>query len=65
MPPGSDFSALILGGSGGTGSLAIQIAKALGASTIATTTSSKNFDLVKSLGATKVSSFFFVCYNLS
>ena len=37
-------------GSGGVGTFAIQLAKHLGA-TVATTTSSRNFDLVKSLGA--------------
>lgn len=41
---------LILGGSGGIGTVAIQIAKQLGAF-VATTTSATNFELVKSLGA--------------
>lgn len=41
---------LIQGGSGGIGTVAIQIAKALGAF-VATTTSSHNFQLVKELGA--------------
>ncbi len=41
---------LIHAGSGGVGSIAIQIAKYLGA-TVATTTSSKNKDWVKALGA--------------
>ncbi|TMW58440.1 hypothetical protein Poli38472_009999 [Pythium oligandrum] len=45
---------LILGGSGGTGTFAIQIAKALGASFVATTTSARNAELVKSLGADQV-----------
>jgi len=40
----------IQAGSGGVGTFAIQLAKHLGA-TVATTTSSANFDLVKSLGA--------------
>ena len=40
----------IQAGSGGVGTIAIQLAKHLGA-TIATTTSANNFDLVKSLGA--------------
>ncbi|EJL71501.1 NADP-dependent oxidoreductase [Chryseobacterium populi] len=40
----------IQAGSGGVGTIAIQLAKHLGA-TIATTTSAKNSDLVKSLGA--------------
>jgi NADPH:quinone reductase-like Zn-dependent oxidoreductase len=43
---------LIYGGSGGVGSIAIQIAKALGASMIATTSTNK--DLCESLGATHV-----------
>ncbi len=40
----------IQAGSGGVGTIAIQLAKHLGA-TVATTTSAKNFELVKSLGA--------------
>jgi len=45
-------SVLILGGSGGTGSIAIQIAKhVLGAARVITTCSAGNFDFVKSLGA--------------
>ena len=40
----------IQAGSGGVGTFAIQLAKHIGA-TVATTTSSANFDLVKSLGA--------------
>lgn len=40
----------IQAGSGGVGTIAIQLAKHLGA-TVATTTSIENFDLVKSLGA--------------
>lgn len=40
----------IQAGSGGVGTIAIQLAKHLGAY-VATTTSTKNFDLVKSLGA--------------
>jgi len=43
---------VILGGSGGVGSLAIQIAKAIGAAEVATTSS--NEDFVKSLGADTV-----------
>ena len=46
--------ALVLGGSGGTGTVGIQVAKALGASLVATTCSSKNAELVKSLGAETV-----------
>lgn len=45
---------LILGGSSGTGGLAIQIAKALGASFVAATASARNIDLVKSFGADQV-----------
>jgi NADPH:quinone reductase-like Zn-dependent oxidoreductase len=41
---------LIQAGSGGVGTIAIQLAKHLGA-TVATTTSAANFDLAKSLGA--------------
>ncbi|MDK4353230.1 MULTISPECIES: NADP-dependent oxidoreductase [Enterococcus] len=41
---------MIQGGSGGIGTIAIQLAKYLGAY-VATTTSANNFDLVKSLGA--------------
>lgn len=50
----SNGTVLILGGSGGTGIAGIQIAKALGASAITTTTSAGNADFVKSLGATSV-----------
>ncbi|KAG1697741.1 hypothetical protein DVH05_015698 [Phytophthora capsici] len=42
---------LILGGSGGTGVFAVQLAKSLKASDVIVTTSSRNFELVKSLGA--------------
>jgi len=45
---------LVLGGSGGTGSFGVMLAKALGASEVAATCSSKNVDFVKSLGADKV-----------
>jgi len=44
---------LVLGGSGGIGSMAIQIAKARGAY-VATTTSSKNREYVRELGADEV-----------
>lgn len=44
---------LILGGSGGVGSFAVQLAKSVGASVIATT-SGKNIEFVKSLGADTV-----------
>lgn len=45
---------LVLGGSGGTGTAAIQLASFFGAATIATTTSSGNFDYCSSLGATQL-----------
>lgn len=46
-----NVSVLILGGSGGTGSTGIQLAKALGAATVTVTTSAKNFHYCRSLGA--------------
>lgn len=45
---------LVLGGSGGTGSSAIQLAVHFGAASVATTTSSDNFDYCESLGATQL-----------
>ena len=45
---------LVLGGSGGTGSAAIQLAKAFGASRIAATASPDNFAYCRSLGATEM-----------
>jgi len=42
---------LVLGGSGGTGTTGIQLAKAFGAGTVITTTSAANFDYCRSLGA--------------
>lgn len=45
---------VITSGSGGTGFIAIQMARLYGATRIITATSSKNFDFVKSLGATDV-----------
>lgn len=48
----SGQSVLILGGSGGTGSAAIQIAKAIGA-TVIVTCSERNSELCKSLGASE------------
>jgi len=45
---------LVLGGSGGTGSAAIQLAVYFGAASVATTTSSGNFDYCSSLGATQL-----------
>jgi len=53
-PWNSGATVLILGGSGGTGSSGIQLAKALGATKIITTTSSANADYVKSVGADQV-----------
>ncbi|MGG3281222.1 zinc-binding dehydrogenase [Paenibacillus solani] len=47
---------LLLGGSGGIGTTAIQIAKALGAH-VTTTTSSSNVDFVRALGADEVISY--------
>ncbi|TMW64324.1 hypothetical protein Poli38472_012946 [Pythium oligandrum] len=45
---------LILGGSSATGMLAIQIAKALGASFVAATTSTRNIEFVQAFGADRV-----------
>eukprot|EP00928_Gymnodinium_smaydae_P056304 TRINITY_DN39704_c0_g1_i1.p1 TRINITY_DN39704_c0_g1~~TRINITY_DN39704_c0_g1_i1.p1 ORF type:complete len:500 (+),score=76.34 TRINITY_DN39704_c0_g1_i1:45-1502(+) len=45
---------LILGSTGGTGHLAVQLAKALGATTVIATASARNFDLVRSWGADKI-----------
>jgi len=42
---------LVLGGSGGTGHVGIQLAKAFGASEVITTCSPGNFDFVRELGA--------------
>lgn len=50
----SNGSFLLLGGSGGTGSAGLQLAKALGASRVVTTTSADNAEYVKSLGADEV-----------
>eukprot|EP00966_Prymnesium_polylepis_P013063 301171-Prymnesium_polylepis.1 len=47
----ADATVLILGGSGGTGSMGIQLAKAFGAAKVITTTSSANFAYCRSLGA--------------
>ena len=44
---------LILGGSGGCGTVAIQLAKAFGAGTITTTTSARNFQYCTDLGSTR------------
>jgi NADPH:quinone reductase-like Zn-dependent oxidoreductase len=48
---------LVLGGSGGTGTCGIQLAKAYGASKVITTTSADNFAYVKALGADQVLDF--------
>lgn len=45
---------LVQAGSGGVGTVALQLARHLGAATIATTCSAANADLVQSLGATHV-----------
>jgi len=53
-PFSNNETVLILGGSGGTGSAGIQLAKALGAKEIITTCSAANAEYVKALGATHV-----------
>jgi NADPH:quinone reductase-like Zn-dependent oxidoreductase len=54
-PPGAKKrSVLVLGGSGGTGNVAIQLAKQLGC-TVVTTCSQNNIDFVKKMGADEVS----------
>jgi NADPH:quinone reductase-like Zn-dependent oxidoreductase len=47
----ANATVLVLGGSGGTGSVGIQMAKSFGAKTVITTTSSANFAYCKRLGA--------------
>jgi NADPH:quinone reductase-like Zn-dependent oxidoreductase len=49
-----EVTVLMLGGSGGTGTTGIQMAKAWGATTVITTTSQANADYVTSLGADRV-----------
>lgn len=49
-----DQKILILGGSGGTGSFAIQVAKNVCGAHVATTCSDRNIEFVKSLGADEV-----------
>jgi len=53
-PWSSAPTVLVLGGSGGTGSAGIQLAKANGAARIISTCSPENFDIVKSFGADEV-----------
>jgi len=50
----SNLTVVITSGSGGTGLPAIQLAKHYGATRIVTSSSPKNFELLKSLGATDV-----------
>lgn len=49
-----NVTVLVLGGSGGTGHLGIQLAKAMGASKVITTCSSAHTEFVKELGADQV-----------
>jgi len=49
-----DLTIAITSGSGGTGTIALQLAKAYGATRIITSAGSNNIDLCKSLGATEV-----------
>jgi NADPH:quinone reductase-like Zn-dependent oxidoreductase len=51
---GPNVTVVVTSGSGGTGVVGIQLAKAFGASRIITASSPRNFDLLKSLGATDV-----------
>jgi len=51
---GGNVTVLVLGGSGGTGHIGIQLAKAMGAKHVITTCSSKNADFVRGLGADEV-----------
>merc|ERR1711904_640148 len=51
---GSNTTVLVLGGSGGTGHMGIQIAKAMGAAKVITTCSSSHTAFVKSVGADQV-----------
>lgn len=44
----------MLGGSGGTGTIGIQLAKAFGAGEVITTTSADNFDYCKGVGADRL-----------
>lgn len=53
-PWASGPTVVVLGGSGGTGSAGVQLAKALGASKVITTASPSNFEFVRDLGADEV-----------
>jgi len=53
LRPGQS-NVLIVGGSGGTGHVAIQVAKALGAKTVVAVCSTRNVEFVKECGATHV-----------
>ena len=50
-PPLESATVVVLGGSGGTGSTGIQIAKALGAARVVATTSAANVDYCRGIGA--------------
>lgn len=50
----NNVTVLVLGGSGGTGHIGIQLAKAMGATKVITTCSGSHSDFVKSLGADQV-----------
>lgn len=50
----ANVTVLVLGGSGGTGHLGIQLAKAMGASQVITTCSGSHADFVRGLGADRV-----------
>lgn len=52
--PSARPAVLVLGGSGGVGHVALQIAKAMGAGEVSTTCSASNFDFVKAHGADRV-----------
>jgi len=51
---GRNITVLVLGGSGGTGHMGIQLAKAMGASRVITTCSGAHADFVRGLGADQV-----------
>jgi NADPH:quinone reductase-like Zn-dependent oxidoreductase len=54
IAPEKSSRVLIIGGSGGTGHVALQVAKALGAHDIVTICSTRNIDFCKECGATQV-----------